>query len=123
MAQALAGAYSLTAEDGCYSDSTPSGQPCLIPSGTNTERKDTSAAECGCCGCMPKGHSARGQSCPIPTGSIAGNENNVATATAEGDCCSDCTLECHPARGQVYPMDTGPAEKEDISTVNTCASI
>jgi hypothetical protein len=121
-ARALAGAYSLTAEDGCPSDCTPSEQACLISSGTNADRKDmvASAADCGCCGCIPK-DSARG-----PTGSIADNENNVATATAEGDCCSGCTLECHPARGPVYPVDTGPAEKEDIvviSTVNTRASI
>ena len=127
-ARAPTGVYYLTKEDDCCSDCTPNGQACLIPSGTNADRKDmaASAAECGCCGCTLKRHSACGQSCPIPTGSITDNENNVAAATAEGDCCSDCTLECHPARGQVYPMDPGPAEKEDIvaiSTVNTGASI
>jgi hypothetical protein len=115
--RAPTGAHSLTAEDDCCSDCTPSGQACLIPS----DREDNvvaSAAECGCCGCSPSG-----QSCPIPTGSIADNENNVAAATAEYDCFSDCTLKCHPARGQVYPADTGPAEKQGTVTVNTRASI
>ena len=81
-ARALAGAHSLTAEN---DRSTPSGQSCLIPTGT-----------------------------------IPDIENNV---TAEDDCCSHCTQKCHPARGQVYPVDAGPAEKEDISTLNTRASI
>jgi Cd2+-exporting ATPase len=118
----------LIAEDDC-TDCTPSGQADLIPSGPNADREDNvvaSAVECGCCDCSPKGHSARGQSCPIPAGLIADNENHAAAASAEDDCCSDCILKCHPARGQVYPVDTGPAEKEDmvvISTVNTRASI
>jgi hypothetical protein len=129
-ARALAGAHSLTAEDGCCSGCTPSRQACLIPSGPNAEDNAVaSAAECGCCDCSPKDHSAHGQPCPIPTGSIAdneNNENNVAAATAEDNCCSDCTLKCHPAHEQVDPVDTGPAEKEDVvvtSTVNTRASI
>ena len=123
-ARALAGAHSLTAEDKCCSDCTPSRQACLIPSGPNANHEDnvvTSAAEGGCCG---------EQSCPTPAGLISDNENNVAGATTEGNCSLDCTLECHPARGQVCPVDTGPTEKETekedivaLSTVNTRASI
>jgi hypothetical protein len=126
--RALADAHFLIAENDC-SDCTPSGQADLIPSGPNADREDNvvaSAVECGCCDCSPKGHSARGQSCPIPAELIADNENHAASASAEDDCCSDCIPKCHPARGQVYPVDTGPAEKEDmvvISTVNTRASI
>lgn len=117
------GAYSLASENECCSDYTQSRQACLIPSGPNADREDNvvaSAAECSCCNYSLNGHSACGQSRPNPTGTIADNENNVAAAPAEDDCCSDCTLKCHSARGQV---NTGPAEKEDISTVDTRASI
>jgi hypothetical protein len=114
-ARALVGAHSSTAEDDCCSDCTP----CLIHSASNACREDNAATEC-------RGHSARGKTCPIPTGSISDIENNVAPATTEGYCCR--TLECHLARGQVYPIDTNSAEKETekedivvISTVNTRA--
>jgi hypothetical protein len=119
-ARSLAVAHSLTAEDDCCSNCTPSGQACLVHSGPNADREDSvvaSAADCDCCDPSPKGHSAPRQSCPIPTGSIADNENNVAAATAEDDCCSGC----HLARGQACP-----AEKEDTvvsSPVNTRAPI